>query len=413
MKRRVVITGVGLVTAVGVGTRETWSCLVKGKSGVGPITRFDTSDFPARIAAEVKSFDPAVFVEKKDVKKMDTFIHYAMAAAEFAMKDSELKIEGSEGEKVGVIIGSGIGGFGTIEREHEVLLKEGPRRISPFFIPSSIVNLAAGQVSIRYGARGPNSAPCTACSAGSHAVGDSFKIIQRSDADVMIAGGSEAAITPMGVGGFAALKALSTRNEEPTKASRPFDRERDGFVVGEGAGVLILEELEHALRRGASIHAEIVGYGMSGDAYHITAPCTDGDGAVRVMRRTLADAAVAPDEVNYINAHGTSTPPNDRIETMAIRSVFGEHASKLAISSTKSMIGHLLGAAGAVEAGVTALTIRDQIIHPTINQEVPDPECDLDYVPNVARRAAIRYALSNSFGFGGTNASILLKRFEE
>ncbi|PYV00538.1 MAG: beta-ketoacyl-[acyl-carrier-protein] synthase II [Acidobacteria bacterium] len=413
MKRRVVITGVGLVTAVGVGTRETWSCLVKGKSGVGPITRFDTSDFPARIAAEVKSFDPAVFVEKKDVKKMDTFIHYAMAAAEFAMKDSELKIEGSEGEKVGVIIGSGIGGFGTIEREHEVLLKEGPRRISPFFIPSSIVNLAAGQVSIRYGARGPNSAPCTACSAGTHAVGDSFKIIQRSDADVMIAGGSEAAITPMGVGGFAALKALSTRNEEPTKASRPFDRERDGFVVGEGAGVLILEELEHALRRGASIHAEIVGYGMSGDAYHITAPCTDGDGAVRVMRRTLADAAVAPDEVNYINAHGTSTPPNDRIETMAIRSVFGEHASKLAISSTKSMIGHLLGAAGAVEAGVTALTIRDQIIHPTINQEVPDPECDLDYVPNVARRAAIRYALSNSFGFGGTNASILLKRFEE
>ena len=413
MKRRVVITGVGLVTAVGVGTRETWSCLVKGKSGVGPITRFDTSDFPARIAAEVKSFDPAVFVEKKDVKKMDTFIHYAMAAAEFAMKDSELKIEGSEGEKVGVIIGSGIGGFGTIEREHEVLLKEGPRRISPFFIPSSIVNLAAGQVSIRYGARGPNSAPCTACSAGSHAVGDSFKIIQRSDADVMIAGGSEAAITPMGVGGFAALKALSTRNEEPTRASRPFDRERDGFVVGEGAGVLILEELEHALRRGASIHAEIVGYGMSGDAYHITAPCTDGDGAVRVMRRTLADAAVAPGEVNYINAHGTSTPPNDRIETMAIRSVFGEHASKLAISSTKSMIGHLLGAAGAVEAGVTALTIRDQIIHPTINQEVPDPECDLDYVPNVARRAAIRYALSNSFGFGGTNASILLKRFEE
>jgi len=413
VKRRVVITGVGLVTAVGVGTRETWSCLVKGKSGVGPITRFDTSDFPARIAAEVKSFDPAVFVEKKDVKKMDTFIHYAMAAAEFAMKDSELKIEGSEGEKVGVIIGSGIGGFGTIEREHEVLLKEGPRRISPFFIPSSIVNLAAGQVSIRYGARGPNSAPCTACSAGTHAVGDSFKIIQRSDADVMIAGGSEAAITPMGVGGFAALKALSTRNEEPTRASRPFDRERDGFVVGEGAGVLILEELEHALRRGASIHAEIVGYGMSGDAYHITAPCTDGDGAVRVMRRTLADAAVAPGEVNYINAHGTSTPPNDRIETMAIRSVFGEHASKLAISSTKSMIGHLLGAAGAVEAGVTALTIRDQIIHPTINQEVPDPECDLDYVPNVARRAAIRYALSNSFGFGGTNASILLKRFEE
>jgi len=403
----------GLITPLGIGVSPTWKALCEGQSGIGRITRFDPTGYASQIAGEVKGFDPAAFIEKKEIKKMDTFIHYAMSAAEFAMKDSELRIEGSEGEKVGVIIGSGIGGFGTIEREHEVLLKEGPRRISPFFIPSSIVNLAAGQVSIRYGARGPNSAPCTACSAGTHAVGDSFKIIQRGDADVMIAGGSEAAITPMGVGGFAALKALSTRNDEPTKASRPFDRERDGFVVGEGAGVLILEELEHALRRGASIHAEIVGYGMSGDAYHITAPCIDGDGAVRVMRKTLADAAVAPGEVNYINAHGTSTPPNDRIETMAIRTVFGEHASKLAISSTKSMIGHLLGAAGAVEAGVTALTIRDQIIHPTINQEVPDPECDLDYVPNVARRAAIRYALSNSFGFGGTNASILLKRFEE
>jgi 3-oxoacyl-[acyl-carrier-protein] synthase II len=311
-----------------------------------------------------------------------------------------------------VIIGSGIGGFSIIEREHEVLLKEGPRRVSPFFIPSSIVNLAAGQVSIRYGARGPNSAPCTACSAGTHAVGDSFKIIERGDADVMIAGGSESAITPLGVGGFAALKALSTRNDEPTRASRPFDLGRDGFVVGEGAGILVLEELESARRRGASIYAEIVGYGMSGDAYHITAPSVEGDGAARAMRMTLRDAGIEPTQVDYINAHGTSTPPNDRIETAAIRRVFGEHAYRLAISSTKSMIGHLLGAAGAVEAGVTALSIRNQTLHPTINLEVPDPDCDLDYVPNRARPARVRYAMSNSFGFGGTNACILLKQFE-
>ena len=412
MKRRVVITGVGLVTAVGIGTQETWQCLLKGRSGVGPISRFDTRQFPTTIAAEVKNFDAGLFMDKKDVKKMDTFIHYAMAAAGFGMKDSGLTIDGEDGERAGVIIGSGIGGFGTIEREHEVLLKEGPRRISPFFIPSSIVNLAAGQVSIRFGARGPNSAPCTACSAGSHAIGDSFRIIQRGEADIMIAGGSEAAITPMGVGGFAALKALSTRNDEPAKASRPFDRERDGFVVGEGAGILILEELEHARRRGAQIDAEIVGYAMSGDAYHITAPCIDGDGAIRVMRKTLEDAGISPGQVDYINAHGTSTPPNDRIETLAVRNVFGDHAYKLSISSTKSMIGHLLGAAGAVEAGVTALTIRDQVIHPTINQEVPDPDCDLDYAPNEARQAKIRFALSNSFGFGGTNACLLLKRFE-
>ena len=361
----------------------------------------------------MKGFDPTLFVEKKEIKKMDTFIHFALAAAGFALKDAGFDIDESESERVGVIIGSGIGGFAIIEREHEVLLREGPKRISPFFIPSSIVNLAAGQVSIRFGARGPNSAPCTACSAGSHAVGDSFKIVQRGDADVMIAGGSEAAITPMGVGGFAALKALSTRNNEPTKASRPFDRERDGFVVGEGAGILILEELEHARQRGANIYAEIVGYGMSGDAYHITAPSTDGDGAIRTMRLTLKDAGITPDQVDYVNAHGTSTLPNDRTETAAIRAVFGEHAYKLAVSSTKSMIGHLLGAAGAVEAGVTALTIREQTIHPTINQEFPDPDCDLDYVPNVARPAKIRYALSNSFGFGGTNACLLLKRFED
>jgi len=413
LKRRVVVTGVGLVTALGVGSQQTWLPLLKGESGIGPITRFDTTNFPTAIAGEVKAFDPSLFVEKKDIKKMDTFIHFALAASGFALKDAKLDIDESESERAGVIIGSGIGGFAIIEREHEVLLKEGPKRISPFFIPSSIVNLAAGQVSIRFGARGPNSAPCTACSAGSHAIGDSFKIIQRGDADVMIAGGSEAAITPMGVGGFAALKALSTRNHEPAKASRPFDRERDGFVVGEGAGILILEELEHARQRGADIYAEVVGYGMSADAYHITAPSTDGDGAIRAMRLTLKDAGITPDQVDYINAHGTSTPPNDRTETAAIRAVFGEHAYKLAVSSTKSMIGHLLGAAGAVEAGVTALTIREQTMHPTINQEFPDPDCDLDYVPNVARQAKIRYALSNSFGFGGTNACLLLKRFED
>jgi 3-oxoacyl-[acyl-carrier-protein] synthase II len=413
LKRRVVVTGVGLVTALGVGSQQTWLALLKGESGIGPITRFDTTNFPTAIAGEVKGFDPSLFVEKKEIKKMDTFIHFALAASEFALKDAKLDIDESESERVGVIIGSGIGGFAIIEREHEVLLKEGPKRISPFFIPSSIVNLAAGQVSIRFGARGPNSAPCTACSAGSHAIGDSFKIVQRGDADVMIAGGSEAAITPMGVGGFAALKALSTRNHEPAKASRPFDRERDGFVVGEGAGILILEELEHARQRGADIYAEVVGYGMSADAYHITAPSTDGDGAIRAMRLTLKDAGITPDQVDYINAHGTSTPPNDRTETAAIRAVFGEHAYKLAVSSTKSMIGHLLGAAGAVEAGVTALTIREQTMHPTINQEFPDPDCDLDYVPNVARQARIRYALSNSFGFGGTNACLLLKRFDD
>jgi 3-oxoacyl-[acyl-carrier-protein] synthase II len=413
LKRRVVVTGVGLVTALGVGSQQTWLALLKGESGIGPITRFDTTNFPTAIAGEVKGFDPSLFVEKKEVKKMDTFIHFALAASGFALKDAKLDIDESESERVGVIIGSGIGGFAIIEREHEVLLKEGPKRISPFFIPSSIVNLAAGQVSIQFGARGPNSAPCTACSAGSHAIGDSFKIIQRGDADVMIAGGSEAAITPMGVGGFAALKALSTRNHEPAKASRPFDRERDGFVVGEGAGILILEELEHARQRGANIYAELAGYGMSGDAYHITAPSTDGDGAIRAMRLTLKDAGITPDQVDYINAHGTSTPPNDRTETAAIRAVFGEHAYKLAVSSTKSMIGHLLGAAGAVEAGVTALTIREQSIHPTINQEFPDPDCDLDYVPNIARQARIRYALSNSFGFGGTNACLLLKRFDD
>ncbi|NWG12104.1 MAG: beta-ketoacyl-ACP synthase II [Acidobacteria bacterium] len=413
MKRRVVVTGVGLVTPLGIGTAETWQSLLRGVSGVAPISRFDTSHHPTRIAAEVKEFDPTSYVERKEVKKMDTFVLYALAAAESAMKDAGLgRMTGTEAERTGVIIGSGIGGFRTIELEHETLLGQGPKRVSPFFIPSSIVNLAAGQVSIRFGAGGPNAAPCTACSAGSHAVGDSFRIIQRGEADVMIAGGSEAAITPLAIAGFDALKALSTRNDEPARASRPFDRERDGFVLGEGAGVLILEELEHALSRGARIYAEMAGYGMSGDAYHITAPPPDGNGAVRAMRATLNDAAIEPEQVDYINAHGTSTPPNDRTETKAIREVFGPHAYSLAVSSTKSMIGHLLGAAGAVEAGVTVLSVRDQKIHPTINLDYPDPDCDLDYVPHSMRDARIHYALSNSFGFGGTNACLLFKRFE-
>ncbi len=413
MKRRVVITGVGLVTALGRGSHDCWQALLRGESGVGPITRFDASQFPTRIAAEVKDFDPSQYIERKDIKKMDTFIHFALAAARYAMDDAGLdRFETAESERVGVVIGSGIGGFGAIEREHETLLKQGPKRLSPFFIPSTIINLAAGQVSIRFGARGPNSAPCTACSSGSHAVGDSYRIIERGEADLMITGGSEAAITPLAIGGFDALKALSTRNDEPAKASRPFDRDRDGFVLGEGAGILILEELEHARARGAAIYAEMAGYGMSGDAYHITAPTPDGNGAARAMQATLRDAGIEPEQVDYINAHGTSTPSNDSTETAAIKVVFGRHAHKLAISSTKSMVGHSLGAAGAIEAAVTALTLRDQIMHPTVNQEFPDPDCDLDYVPNVARRAEIRYALSNSFGFGGTNACLLLKRFE-
>ncbi len=413
MKQRVVITGIGFVTALGFGPEETWQALLRGESGVRLITRFDTSQFDSRIAAEVKNFDPTTFVEKKEVRRMDTFVQYAVAAADYAVKDAGFeRWEGTAGDRVGVVIGSGIGGFGTIEQEHETLLTRGPRRVSPFFIPSAIVNLAAGQVSMRFGARGPNSAPCTACSSGTHAIGDSFRIIQRGEADVMIAGGSEAAITPLSVAGFDSLKALSTRNDFPEKASRPFDRDRDGFVLGEGAGILILEELHHAFGRGARIYAEVVGYGMSGDAHHMTAPPPDGHGAIRVMHRTLEDAGIAADQVDYINAHGTSTPPNDRTETAAIKVVFGAHARKVAISSTKSMIGHLLGAAGAVEAGVAILSVRDQMIHPTINLENPDPECDLDYVPNAARRAMIRYALSNSFGFGGTNACVLFKRFE-
>ncbi|MCZ6876705.1 MAG: beta-ketoacyl-ACP synthase II [Acidobacteria bacterium] len=413
MQRRVVVTGVGLVSALGLDTDTTWRSLLQGKSGVGPITHFDAADFSARIAAEVKNLDPVAYVGVKDARKMDLFILYAIVASDIAFSSASLRVTKENAEHIGVYIGSGIGGFGTIEKQHTNYLNKGPRRISPFFIPATIGNLATGQVSIRLGTTGPNSATCTACSAGSHAIGDSFKIIERGAADVMIAGGSEAAITPMGVGGFAAMRALSTRNEEPERASRPFDRERDGFVIGEGAGIVVLEELEHALGRGASISAEIVGYGMSGDAFHITAPPEDASGAVRAMRASLEDAGVDPTEVDYINAHGTSTPANDRIETKAIKAVFAEHAYKLAISSTKSMTGHLLGAAGGLEAGVSALAIRDQEIPPTINLENPDPECDLDYVPNQSRKAEIRYVLSNSFGFGGTNACLLLKRYQD
>jgi 3-oxoacyl-[acyl-carrier-protein] synthase II len=401
-----------LVTALGIGTEETWNGLCEGRSGISHISRFDTSQFPTKIAAEVKNFDPLQWFEKKELKKMDSFIYYAVAAAEFAMKQSGVRIDSELAERAGVFIGSGIGGFTVIEREHIALLEGGPRKISPFFIPSSIINLAAGQVSIRFGARGPNSAPCTACSSGAHAVGDAFRLVQRGDADVMIAGGSEAAITPMGVGGFSAMRALSTRNEEPTRASRPFDKDRDGFVVGEGAGVLILEEYEMARKRGARIIAEIAGYGMSGDAYHITLPPEDGHGAHRVMLNAITDAGIKPEQIGYINAHGTSTPPNDRIETMAIKRLFGEHARKIAISSTKSMIGHLLGAAGAVEAGITSLAVERGVMPPTINYDTPDPDCDLDYVPNKVRKADFQYALSNSFGFGGTNASLLFKRYE-
>ena len=411
-KRRVVVTGVGLVTALGTGTEETWKGLCEGRSGVSTISRFDTTQFSTKIAAEVKTFDPLRWFEKKDVKKMDLFIHYAVAAADYAMKHAGLTIGPELTERTGVFIGSGIGGFTIIEREHTAFLEGGPRKISPFFIPSSIINLAAGQVSIRFGAKGPNSAPCTACSSGAHAVGDAYRVISRGDADVMIAGGSEAAVTPMGVGGFAAMRALSTRNEEPHRASRPFDIDRDGFVVGEGAGVVVLEELEMAKKRGAPIVAELVGYGMSGDAYHITLPPDDGNGAHRVMLNAITDAGIRPDQVQYINAHGTSTPPNDRIETMAIKRLFGDHAGKLAISSTKSMIGHLLGAAGAVEAGITSLVVERGVLPPTINYDTPDPDCDLDYVPNKMRKAEIQYALSNSFGFGGTNASLLFKKYE-
>ena len=412
MHRRVVITGIGLVSSLGIGTQATWDGLLAGTSGVGRVTRFDVSGFAAQIAAEVRGFDPLDYVEKKDVKKMDVFIQYSIAASQFAVVDSGLIITPENAPQVGVFIGSGIGGFATIEREHTALLEGGPRKISPFFIPASIINLASGQVSIRFGAKGPNLATCTACSASAHALGESFEIIKRGDAEAMIAGGSEAAITPMSIGGFAALRALSTRNDEPARASRPFDRDRDGFIIGEGAGVLILEELEHARARGARIYAEMVGYGVSADAHHITAPSEDGDGAVRAMAMALRKAGVEPSAVDYVNAHGTSTPYNDKLETMAIKRCFGEHARRMAISSTKSMTGHLLGGAGGLEGGISALAVHHQVAPPTINLDHPDPECDLDYVPHVKREMPITHALSNSFGFGGTNATLLFRRYE-
>jgi len=400
------------VSALGIGTDANWHGLLAGQSGAGPITRFDASAFSTRFAAEVKGFDPLAFLDKKDVKKMDPFIHYAIAASQFAVDDAGLAVTPSNADRVGVFIASGIGGFSSIEREHRAFLEGGPRKISPFFIPGAIINLASGQVSIRFGARGPNSATATACAASAHAVGDAFEIIRRGAADVMIAGGSEAGVCAMGVGGFAALRALSTRNDDPARASRPFDKDRDGFVLGEGSGVIILEALETAQARGVRIYAEMVGYGMSGDAFHMTAQPEDADGAYRSMMAALASADVAPTQVDYINAHGTSTPINDPTETLAVKRVFGDHAYRLAMSSTKSMTGHLLGAAGGLEAGISALVLRHQMLPPTINFDQPGEGCDLDYVPNTARAATVQYVLSNSFGFGGTNASLLFKRYE-
>ncbi len=410
--RRVVVTGVGLVSPLGVGTQANWEAILAGKSGIGPITRFDASRYSARIAGEVQGFDPLRFVDRKDVKKMDVFIQFALAASQFAVDDARLEITPAIADSVGVFIASGIGGFQTIEREHLELIKGGPRRISPFFIPASIINLAAGQVSIRFNARGPNLATCTACTASAHAIGEAFEIIRRGDADIMIAGGSEAAITPMGVGGFAAMRALSTRNDDPQHASRPFDKDRDGFVMGEGSGICILETLDSARRRGASIYSELVGYGLTSDAYHLTGQPEDAHGAVRSMRMALRKGGIETTDVDYINAHGTSTPINDPTETRGVKTLFGEHAYTLAMSSTKSMTGHLLGAAGGLEAGITALAIKHQVAPPTINLENPDPACDLDYVPHTARPMRIRYALSNSFGFGGTNGTLLMKQFE-
>ena len=403
----------GLVTALGIGTDVTWEAIRAGKSGIGPITQFDAAAFSCRIAGEVKGFDPAAFIEKKEIKKMGRFIQFAIAASEFALKHSGLLITPDDAEEVGVYIGSGIGGFEVIEREHKTLLEHGPRRISPFFIPATIINLASGYVSIRSGAKGPNSATATACTTSAHSIGDSFRLIQHGDAKAMICGGTEACITPMGIGGFAAMRALSTRNDEPERASRPWDKDRDGFVVGEGAGILVLEELEFAQRRGAKILAEVVGYGMSADAFHVTSPPDNGDGAYRVMRNALRDASLEPRQVDYINAHGTSTEVGDRAETQAIKRTFGAHAHQVAVSSTKSMTGHLLGGAGGLEAGITVLAICDQIAPPTMNLENPDPECDLDYVPLDARPMKIDYALSNSFGFGGTNGALVFKRFQD
>ena len=412
MKRRVVVTGMGMVSPLGTGVEKTWQALIQGKSGVARITKFDPTGFETQIAAEVKDFVPENFMDKKELKRMDIFIQYAMASSVMALEDSQLKITPANADRIGVQVGAGLGGLTTLENYHKILLEKGPSRISPFFIPMLIVNEAPGQISMRFGAKGPNSSVVTACATGNHIIGDAWRIIQRGDADAMIAGGVEATITPLAVSGFNAMKALSTRNHEPEKASRPFDKNRDGFVIGEGCGILILEELRHALDRGGKIYAEMIGYGLNGDAYHITAPAPDGEGAGRCMAMALRDVGVSPEEVDYINAHGTSTYYNDIYETMAIKRVFKEHAKKLAVSSTKSMTGHLLGGAGGVESIFTILTITRGIIPPTINYEAPDPECDLDYVPNVARQAGVKLAFSNSFGFGGTNAVLAFKKFE-
>ena len=411
VKRRVVVTGLGLITPLGTGMHKTWEGICKGTSGIDWISSFDSSDYPVQIAGEVKDFNPEDFIERKEIKKMDVFIQYALGAGTMAVEHAGLKVSEDNADRVGVIVGAGIGGINTMERYHSILLESGQRRISPFFIPMLIANLAAGHISMRFGARGPNSCVTTACAAGTHAIGDSFKIIQRGDADAMIAGGSESAITPLTIAGFANMKALSTRNEAPQRASRPFDAERDGFVIAEGAGIVVLEELESALKRGAKIYAEVVGYGLTADAYHMTAPDPEGRGVVNCMRMALRDAGLGPEAVDYINAHGTSTPFNDKHETAAIKRVFGEHAYKLAVSSTKSMTGHLLGAGGGVEAAVCALALTEGVIPPTTNYESPDPECDLDYVPNHARHVELNTVLSNSFGFGGTNACIVLKKY--
>jgi len=412
LKRRVAVTGIGVVSALAIGTRGNWEALVAGEAGIKPITRFDTGPFAVKIAGEVKGFDPLNWIAKKDVKKMDPFIQYAVAASDFAMESSGLEVTPELERRFGVHVGSGIGGFSTIEREHSALLRGGPKRISPFFIPSSIINLAAGQLSIRFGAKGPNTATCTACSSGSHAIGDSFRIIARGEADAMLCGGSEAAITPMSVGGFASMRALSTRNEEPEKACRPFDRDRDGFVIGEGAGILVLEEMQRAERRGATIYGEIVGYGMSGDAYHITQPSGDGEGACHVMTNAVQDAGIRPEHVTRSNAPGTARPFDDPLEDKTIKLACGQRAHRMVVSSTKSMTGHLLGAAGGLEGAISVLALHHQTAPPTINYENPDPECDLDYVPNQARKQPMEYALSNSFGFGGTNATLLFRRYQ-
>lgn len=413
MKRRVVVTGLGVVTPCGNDVPSTWDALMRGDNGADYIKKFDASEFPVRFACEVKNFNAEDFLERKEARRMGAFTHFAVAASDEAMKESGLVIDESNAEMIGTYISSGIGDFWAIEREHEKLLKSGPGRVSPFFIVSAIVNLAAGNVSIRHGAKGPNSATATACSAGAHAIGDSFRIIERGDADAMICGGAESAITPMSVAGFASMRALSTRNDDPKSASRPFDAERDGFVIGEGAGILILEELEHAKARGAKIHAEIVGYGMSSDAFHVTMPDETGSGAIRVMKRAMSDAAVTPEQIDYINAHGTSTPYNDKFETLAIKNAFGDHAYELAVSSTKSMTGHALGAAGGIEAVISVLAIEKGMVPPTINLENPDPDCDLDYVANESREMSVECVLSNSFGFGGTNACLIFKKYEE